>query len=82
MECVAFQFHKLQNDGHEIAQAGTYHTYGPDMARGAQQGEELLTLDFDEQIERIRAGVIDLPLIDISSTRIRRRLEQGSRLRI
>lgn len=53
---VVAELFKLRDDGHEIAQAGTYHTYGPDMARGAEQGEELLTLSFDEQIERIRAG--------------------------
>ncbi len=53
---VVAELQKLKNDGHEIAQAGTYHTYGPDMARGAEAGQELLTLSFDEQIERIREG--------------------------
>lgn len=47
---------KLREDGHEIAQAGNYHTYGPDMARGAEPGQELLTLSFDDQIERIKEG--------------------------
>jgi peptidoglycan/xylan/chitin deacetylase (PgdA/CDA1 family) len=47
---------RLKEDGHEIAQAGTYHTYGPDMARGAEPGQELLTLSFDEQLERVRVG--------------------------
>ncbi len=53
---VVAELKKLKADGHEIAQAGTYHTYGPDMARGAQPGEELLKLSFDEQLERIRKG--------------------------
>lgn len=53
---VVAELVKLQEDGHEIAQAGNYHTYGPDMARGAEPGQELLTLLFDDQIERIREG--------------------------
>lgn len=53
---VLEELHKLRDDGHEIAQAGTYHTYGPDLARGAEPGEELLTLSFDDQLERIREG--------------------------
>ncbi|MFH1037620.1 MAG: DUF2334 domain-containing protein [PVC group bacterium] len=53
---VVAELQKLVNDGHEIAQAGTYHTYGPDMARGAEPGQELITLSFDEQMERIVKG--------------------------
>lgn len=53
---VIAELNKLKEDGHEIAQAGTYHTYGPDMARGAEPGQELLTLSFDAQIERVREG--------------------------
>ena len=34
-----------------------------------------------EHIERLRAGAIDLPLIDISSTQIRERLRQGQSVR-
>ena len=46
----------LQADGHEIAQNGTYYTYGPDLARGAPPGGELLKLTYDEQVERIDQG--------------------------
>lgn len=46
----------LQADGHEIAQNGTYYTYGPDLARGAPAGGELLKLSYDEQAERIEKG--------------------------
>lgn len=53
---VVEELKKLKNDGHEIAQAGTYHTYGPDIARGAEPGEELIKLSFDEQLERIEDG--------------------------
>ncbi|MEA1929081.1 MAG: DUF2334 domain-containing protein, partial [Candidatus Auribacterota bacterium] len=53
---VVTELSKLRKDGHEIAQAGTYHTYGPDMARGAEPGQELLTLSFDAQIQRVREG--------------------------
>ncbi len=53
---VLEELEKLRDDGHEIAQAGTYHTYGPDLGRGAEPGEELLTLSFDDQLERIRKG--------------------------
>jgi len=53
---VVAELEKLRQDGHEIAQAGTYHTYGPDLARGAEPGQELLTLSFDDQLERIRQG--------------------------
>ncbi len=53
---VLEELKKLQADGHEIAQAGTFHTYGPDLARGAEPGEELITLAFDDQLERIRQG--------------------------
>lgn len=53
---VLAELEKLRDDGHEIAQAGTYHTYGPDLARGADPGEEMLTLSFDDQLERIRKG--------------------------
>ncbi len=34
-----------------------------------------------EQVERINAGVVETPLIDISSTRIRRRLIEGKSVR-
>lgn len=53
---VVEELRKLQADGHEIAQAGTYHTYWSDLARGAEPGQELLTLSFDDQLERIREG--------------------------
>ena len=46
----------LQADGHEIAQCGTYHTYGDDIARGAPTGGELVKLSYDEQKERIEEG--------------------------
>ena len=46
----------LQDDGHEIAQNGTYYTYGPDLARGAPAGGELLKLSYDEQVDRIEQG--------------------------
>lgn len=50
------ELHQLQADGHEIAQNGTYYTYGPDLARGAPLGGELLKLSYDEQGERIKQG--------------------------
>jgi peptidoglycan/xylan/chitin deacetylase (PgdA/CDA1 family) len=53
---VVDELHKLREDGHEISQAGTYHTYGTDLAQGAEPGQELLTLSFDDQLERIREG--------------------------
>jgi peptidoglycan/xylan/chitin deacetylase (PgdA/CDA1 family) len=53
---VVEEINKLRADGHEIAQTGTYHTYGPDLARGAEPGQELLTLAFDDQLERICRG--------------------------
>ena len=53
---VVAELVRLKEDGHELAQAGTYHTYGPDMARGAEPGQEFLTLSFDDQIDRIRIG--------------------------
>ncbi|MDP8213933.1 MAG: DUF2334 domain-containing protein [Candidatus Euphemobacter frigidus] len=53
---VVAELVKLKADGHEIAQAGTYHTYGPDMARGAEPGQELLPLSFEEQIRRVKEG--------------------------
>ncbi len=53
---VIEELRKLQADGHEIAQAGTYHTFWSDLARGAEPGQELLTLSFDDQLERIREG--------------------------
>lgn len=53
---VLRELEKLNADGHEIAQSGTYHTYGPDLARGVEPGEELLSLSFADQLERIKKG--------------------------
>ncbi len=51
----------------------------PGQARADYSGlERALT---GEQIERLRAGAVDLPLIDISSTQIRERLGQGKSVR-
>ena len=51
----------------------------PGQARADYSGlERALT---GEQIERLRAGAIDLPLIDISSTQIRERLGHGQSVR-
>lgn len=57
---VVEELKKLIVDGHEIAQAGTYHTYGPDLARGVEPGQELLPLSFDDQLDRVRMGKIML----------------------
>lgn len=53
---VVEELQKLIGDGHEIAQAGTYHTYGPDLARGVEPGQELLPLSFDDQLDRVKMG--------------------------
>ncbi len=53
---VVDELNKLREDGHEISQAGTYHTYGPDLARGVEPGQELLPLSFDDQLDRIKKG--------------------------
>ena len=53
---VLRELRHLQADGHEIAQNGTYYTYGPDLARGAPAGGELLKLSYDEQVDRIERG--------------------------
>ncbi len=53
---VVEELKKLVADGHEIAQAGTYHTYGPDLARGVEPGQEMLPLSFDDQLDRVRKG--------------------------
>jgi len=53
---VLAELEKLKEDGHEIAQNGTYHTFGPDLARGAPEGGELARLSYDEQRERILEG--------------------------
>jgi peptidoglycan/xylan/chitin deacetylase (PgdA/CDA1 family) len=53
---VAEELKELAADGHEIAQCGTYHTYGDDIARGAPTGGELLELSYDEQKDRIGEG--------------------------
>ena len=53
---IAEELKLLAADGHEIAQCGTYHTYGDDIARGAPVGGELTELNYDEQKDRIEAG--------------------------
>lgn len=53
---IVEELQKLKADGHEISQTGTYHTYGPDLARGAPEGGEFLKLSYDEQAERTKNG--------------------------
>jgi len=53
---VIEELEKLREDGHEIAQNGTYHTFGPDLARGSSEGGELEKLDYDEQKDRLLEG--------------------------
>jgi len=53
---VLEELQKLKADGHEISQTGTYHTFGPDLARGAPEGAEFLKLSYDQQAERIKEG--------------------------
>lgn len=48
---VVAELEKLAADGHEIAQAGTFHTLPT-----AGSGPELAELGFEEQLERVREG--------------------------
>ncbi len=55
-EQVVEELRKLAADGHEIAQAGTFHTLPEDREAGGPPGRELAGLNFEERLERVRKG--------------------------
>ena len=55
-EEVLKEIRELAADGHEIAQAGTFHTFPDDRKNGDAAGHELVNLHFEDQLERVKQG--------------------------